>query len=118
MRATDALGRYGETVAARHLEQAGLVILARNWRCEIGEVDIVARDGNVLVICEVKTRRSTRYGRPAEAVTRAKAARLRMLAARWVTQCQARPEAIRIDVVSVLSRRRGAADVEHLRGVA
>ena len=57
MRAKDAVGRYGEDVAARHLTEAGLVVLARNWRCREGEIDIVARDGDVLVVCEVKTRR-------------------------------------------------------------
>ncbi len=57
MRAKDALGRYGEDVAARHLVDDGLVLLARNWRCAEGEIDIVARDGDVLVVCEVKTRR-------------------------------------------------------------
>ena len=65
MRAKDAVGRYGEDVAARHLTEAGLVVLERNWRCREGEIDIVARDGDVLVVCEVKTRRSTTYGTPA-----------------------------------------------------
>ena len=77
MRAKDALGRYGEDVAARHLAEAGLVVLERNWRCREGEIDIVARDGDVLVVCEVKTRRDTAYGSPLEAVTPRKAARLR-----------------------------------------
>jgi putative endonuclease len=57
VRAKDALGRHGEEVAARHLAAAGLVILDRNWRCAAGEIDIVAADGDALVICEVKTRR-------------------------------------------------------------
>ena len=62
VRAKDAVGRYGEDVAVRHLTEAGLVVLERNWRCREGEIDIVARDGDVLVVCEVKTRRSTAYG--------------------------------------------------------
>ena len=62
MRAKDALGRFGEEVAAEHLRLQGLQILARNWRCPTGELDIVARDGSSLVICEVKTRRSTAFG--------------------------------------------------------
>lgn len=118
MRASDALGRYGEDVAARHLTDAGLVVLERNWRCDLGEIDIVARDGRVLVVCEVKTRQGTGYGLPQEAVTRAKAARLRRLASRWVQEHPVRPDGIRIDVVAVLRRPRGAATVEHLRGVA
>ena len=51
-----ALGRYGERVAADHLRSLGMVVLARNWRCRFGEIDLVARDGSTLVICEVKTR--------------------------------------------------------------
>ena len=71
------LGRYGEEVAAEHLVAAGLTIVARNWRCREGEVDIVALDGDVLVMCEVKTRRGVGFGTPLDAVTPAKAARLR-----------------------------------------
>lgn len=117
MRASDAVGRYGEDVAARHLVDAGMVVLERNWRCELGELDIVARDGRVLVVCEVKTRRSTTFGSPAAAVTPAKAARLRRLAVRWVQDHPVRPDEIRIDVVAVLRGRTGPATVEHLRGV-
>lgn len=117
MRGKDALGRYGEDVAAGHLRDSGLVVLERNWRCDAGEIDIVARDGRTLVVCEVKTRRSQAYGPPAEAVTRAKAARLRRLAMRWVDEHAVRPDAIRIDVVAVLRGPRGPAAVEHLRGV-
>ncbi|RJK98266.1 YraN family protein [Vallicoccus soli] len=118
MRAKDGVGRYGERVAARHLVDAGLVVLERNWRCELGEIDIVAREGGVLVVCEVKTRSSGAYGPPAEAVTPAKAARLRRLAARWVHERGVHPQELRVDVVAVLRRPRGAALVEHLRGVA
>ncbi|MGN6244591.1 MAG: YraN family protein [Motilibacteraceae bacterium] len=118
MRATDAVGRYGEDVAVRHLVGAGLVVLERNWRCAAGEIDIVAREGGTLVVCEVKTRRSTAFGPPAAAVTPVKAARLLDLAARWVAARGVRPAAIRIDVVAVLRPDRGPAHVEHLRGVA
>ena len=118
MRATDAVGRYGEDVAARFLTAAGLAVLERNWRCELGEIDIVARDGDVLVVCEVKTRRAARFGTPLEAVTRQKAARLRRLAARWLAERPVRPDAVRIDVVAVVCPRRGPAQVEHVRGVA
>ena len=56
---TNAVGRYGEDLAARYLTAEGFVILERNWRCELGEIDIVARDGDALVVCEVKTRRGS-----------------------------------------------------------
>jgi len=116
--AKDAVGRYGEDVAARHLAEQGLVVLQRNWRCELGEIDIVAREGSCLVVCEVKTRRSSVCGHPVEAVTARKAARLRRLAARWVVESGLHPADVRIDVVSVLRPPRGAAVVEHLRAVA
>ncbi len=116
MRAKDALGRYGEQVAATHLRAAGLIVLDRNWRCAEGEIDIVARDGAVLVMCEVKTRSGLGYGAPIEAVTPAKAARMRRLAERWAHEhlldCP-----IRLDVVAVLWQAKGAAEVTHVQGV-
>lgn len=118
MAAKDAVGRYGEDVAARHLVELGYQLLHRNWRCELGEIDIVARDGDCLVVCEVKTRRSTSFGHPAEAVTAQKAARLRRLAARWLQETGLRPPQVRIDVVAVLRPPTGPAAVEHLRAVA
>jgi len=116
VRAKDAVGIYGEAVAARHLSEAGLQILARNWRCAEGEIDIVARDGDVLVIVEVKTRSSTLFGTPAEAITRRKADRLRRLAYVWLQDNPAGGAEVRFDVVCVLRAPAGAARVEHLRG--
>ena len=112
-----AVGAYGEAYAARHLVAGGLVLLDRNWRCEAGEIDLVLRDGEVLVFCEVKTRTSTLYGNPLEAVTEQKAARLRRLAARWLAAHTLRPREVRIDLVGVLVPHRGAPRLEHVRGV-
>jgi len=70
-----ALGAYGERLAARHLVEQGLVVLDRNWRCPTGEIDLVLRDGDVLVVCEVKTRTSSVCGSPHEAITPVKLAR-------------------------------------------
>jgi putative endonuclease len=112
-----AVGRYGEDVAARHLTAAGMEVLQRNWRCDLGEVDLLARDGDALVVCEVKTRSGLDYGTPLEAVTRRKLARLRRLAARFLEETGWHPVEVRVDVVSVLLRRRGAALVDHVRGV-
>lgn len=112
-----ALGDYGERIAAAHLEQLGMVVLARQWTCRYGEIDIVARDGSTLVICEVKTRSSDRYGGPFEAVTGHKAARLRRLACHWLEVHDVNPPAVRIDVVSVLVGK-GAPQVERVSGVA
>ncbi|WP_193612275.1 YraN family protein [Nocardioides lijunqiniae] len=112
-----ALGAYGETVAARHLVAAGLSLLDRNWRCEEGEVDLVLREGAVLVVCEVKTRTSDVCGSPHEAISRAKLDRLHRLAQRWADDHGVRPPETRIDLVAVLRPPRGAALVEHVRGI-
>ena len=118
-----AVGAFGERVAAQHLLAQGMTIIDRNWRCPVGEIDLVARDGDVLVVCEVKTRRGDRYGTPAAAVTWQKAIRLRRLAARWLAEHQLNPAEVRIDVIGV--RMLPAAgtgttrtlEVEHLVGV-
>lgn len=117
MRAKDALGRLGEDLAVATLRDSGLVVLARNWRCPTGEVDVVARDGDCLVICEVKTRRSTRYGTPAEAVSPRKLRRLRELALRWLDEQQVYVPRIRFDVVSIIVPPAGRPVIEHLVGV-
>jgi putative endonuclease len=113
---TQAVGAYGERLAVRHLREAGLVLLDRNWRSRHGEIDIVARDGDVLVFCEVKTRRGPGFGSPAEAVDGRKVARLRRLAAEWLAQSRVRPREVRFDVVCVLTPHRGSPTVEHVRG--
>lgn len=113
-----ALGDYGEQVAAEHLAGAGMQILERNYRCPLGEIDIVARDGDTLVVCEVKTRRGRSYGSPLEAVTVRKARRLRRLAGYWLEAHQASPPSVRIDVVSVVVPRRGRPVVDRVAGVA
>jgi putative endonuclease len=112
-----ALGAYGERVAARHLTEEGLVVLDRNWRCEAGEIDLVLRDGEVLVFCEVKTRSGTAYGHPLEAVDRVKADRMVRLADRWIEAHAVVAPDVRYDVVAVLRPLRGAARVEHVRGL-
>ncbi len=115
---TAAVGRYGEQVAAQHLEREGLVILARRWTCRWGELDIVARDGTTTVFCEVKTRTSDRHGTGLEAVSSQKVARLRRAAHAWLQAHDAGSDAVRIDLVSVRVPRRGAPVVERVRGVA
>ena len=122
MRVKDAVGRFGEDVGAEFLGRAGVLVLQRNWRCREGELDIVARDGDELVFCEVKTRSGAGFGTPAEAVTAAKARRLRVLAARWLAEERGdRVEGhgcsgIRFDVIGVVRGPDGVT-VEHLRGV-
>ena len=111
-----ALGTAGESVATGYLRRLGMRIIARNWRCPIGELDIVARDGRELVFCEVKTRRSTAYGLPAEAVTPGKAGRIRAMAVRWRHDHGIPPCPTRFDIVAVLWPRGAAPTVRHLVG--
>lgn len=117
MAAKDAVGRHGENVVARFLEEDGWEVLARNWRTARGELDLVARDGNTVVAVEVKTRRGTDYGSPLEAVTPVKVARLRQLLAAWLAERSESFPHMRIDVVGVMLPRTGAARLEHVRGV-
>jgi putative endonuclease len=117
MRAKDALGRYGEDLAESYLRSQGFTILERNWRCATGEIDIVARDGATLVVCEVKTRRSTAYGSPLEAVGPRKLRRLRELALHWLDDNGVHAPRIRIDVIGIVQPVTGAAHLDHVRGV-
>ena len=111
------LGDYGESVAARHLTEQGMVVLDRNWRGAAGEIDLVLRDGGDLVVCEVKTRSSEVGGSPHEAITPTKLARLWRLGEEWLAAHQMRPVPTRIDLVAVWRPRRGRARIEHVRGL-
>jgi putative endonuclease len=103
-----ALGTSGEELVAGWYEARGYRVLARNWRCPRGELDIVVGRGALVVFCEVKTRTSDAFGVPAEAVTRTKQARLRKLGAQWLEEAGGRGVGdVRFDVASVL-----AGDVE------
>ena len=117
MRAKDELGKSGEQAASEYLESCGMRVLDRNWRSADGEIDIVAVERRALVVCEVKTRTSMRYGGPLEAVGRAKRARLRRLAVQWLNAHGIRFDEVRIDVVGLLYEGTGGFTVEHLRGV-
>jgi putative endonuclease len=117
MRAKDVLGRSGEQAAAEYLETEGFRLLARNWRCADGEIDIVAVDRQTLVVCEVKTRSGNRYGTPLESVSRLKRNRLRRLAVRWLAAHGVRFEQVRIDVLGVAREPAGGFTIEHVRGV-
>jgi putative endonuclease len=113
------LGRYGEALAAEHLLAEGYELLARNWRCARGELDLVALapDGTVCFV-EVKTRSGNAFGTPAEAVTLRKARRIHGLAMAWLGEH--RPPGhrggLRFDVVSVVRRRGFAPVLTHLQG--
>ncbi len=106
-----ALGMSGEDLATAWYEANGYQLVARNWRCRQGELDLVVRRGRTVVFCEVKTRTSAAFGAPVEAVTRTKQLRLRALAASWLAESPVAAGEIRFDVASVL-----AGELEVLEG--
>jgi putative endonuclease len=116
-RPTQRLGQWGEELAAFHLERRGMAVLDRNWRCEHGEIDIVALDGDCLVVCEVKTRRGMAHGGPVHAISWAKRMRLRRLAAAWLAAHDRPVAGVRIDVVGIVRPSSGPAELVHLPGV-
>jgi putative endonuclease len=100
------LGAQGEQRAAAWYEARGYVVVARNWRCTDGELDLVVATPAELVFCEVKTRSSDRFGLPAEAVTPAKQRRLRRLAGRFLAEAGGSGgRSLRFDVAAVLGER-------------
>lgn len=111
------LGARGEALAALHLVENGMELIDRNWRTKYGELDIVARDGDVFVFIEVKTRSGTGYGTPAESVTYAKRQRIRRLALAWLDERKSPWVRVRFDVVAILMTRDGDPIVSHLRAV-
>lgn len=98
------LGADGEDRAAAWYRAHGYAVVARNWRCRDGELDLICAKGREVVVCEVKTRSSLAYGHPAEAVTRTKQVRIRGLASRWLAEGHApfAPDVVRFDVAAVL----------------
>ena len=110
------LGERGEDAAVAFLERSGMTIVERNWRCPSGEIDIVALDGETLVLCEVKTRRTAAKGTPEEAVTPAKQRRYGRLAAAYVQASSLDEVSVRFDVVTLLVVAEDRALLRHFRG--
>lgn len=96
------LGAVGEALVAEWYEGEGYEVLHRNWRCREGEIDLIVHRDRSVVICEVKTRTTAAFGVPAEAVTRTKRQKLRLLASRWLVEAPFPPREIRFDVAAVL----------------
>ncbi|ORV84109.1 YraN family protein [Mycolicibacterium iranicum] len=113
------IGALGEQLAVDHLQGAGLRVLARNWRCRYGELDVIAADdaASAVVFVEVKTRTSDQFGGVEQAVTAEKVRRLRRLAGLWLAQQSNRWTAVRIDVVTVRIGRRRSPEITHIQGV-
>jgi putative endonuclease len=110
------LGIYGERLAGNYLESIGYEILERNWRCSLGEIDLIAKDKSRFVFVEVKTRNGSGFGHPLEAITELKLNRLRKLVSEWCRSRQLSGIDVRIDAVSVLVEK-GRVQVEHLKQV-
>ncbi|NJC22543.1 putative endonuclease [Arthrobacter pigmenti] len=118
MKTKDELGRRGEALAARFLEDAGLRVIDRNWRCTVGEIDLVAVDGATLVVVEVKTRSTEKFGHPLEAITPGKLERLYLLASRWARAHDLRFSGFRVDAVAIVDDGVNAPVIDHLRAVS
>ena len=112
-----ALGDYGETLAARDLTGAAWCCSTATGARRSGEIDLLLREGDVLVVCEVKTRTSDACGLPHEAVDQAKVDRLRRVADEWLAGHAAEPRDVRVDLVAVTRPRKGPSVVEHVRGI-
>ena len=100
-----ALGRYGEDLVERWYVERGYRVLDRNWRCPAGELDLVVTDGTQLVVCEVKTRSSDRFGTGFEAITARKQQQVRRLAAHYVRQRGGWKGPVRFDAAAVMGRK-------------
>jgi putative endonuclease len=113
------IGALGEQLAVDHLTSLGLAVLARNWRCRYGELDIIAADDSTrtVVFVEVKTRTSDQFGGVEQAVTPQKARRLRRLAGLWLAGQDGSWAAVRIDVIGVRIGRQRTPQITHLQVV-
>jgi len=107
-----AIGMLGEAAAERWYVGRGYRVVARNWRCRIGELDLVLARGGALVVCEVKARRGVRFGGGWEAVDARKRAKVRTVAEAFLAGTRIQPASIRFDVASVALGRGGSAQVE------
>jgi putative endonuclease len=101
----------GEDAALAVYLTRGFRLIARNWRCQLGEIDLVLAGGGLLVVCEVKTRRGTAFGGPHEAVTARKRTKLRILTEAFLAATGAHAASVRFDVASVTVDQRGRPSV-------
>lgn len=107
------LGRKGEEAASRFLYRRGYEVIERNWTCYAGEADIIARDGNTLVFVEVKTRKDTQKGFPAEAVSKAKRDKYEKIALEYLSNSNLSDMSVRFDIVSIVVVERDKALIRH-----
>ncbi|MDO4413260.1 YraN family protein [Cutibacterium sp.] len=112
-----AFGAWGEDIAAEYLESLGWTIIARNWACDVGEIDLIAHDDQTVVIVEVKTRSGTGFGDPLESITKTKVRKLNELALAWLVNQEDPVHSIRIDAIGVMARPGEQPTITHVRGI-
>jgi putative endonuclease len=117
MRARQRLGQWGEDLAVRYLERLGCTIVARNWRCPVGEVDLIVREGTWLAFVEVRTRRPSAYGSPEESITSHKLAHMLAVAQTYVYE-QGWEGNWRLDVVAIEVEGNSPPSIEWYRSVS
>jgi len=98
---TKSTGNWGEQLATKTLEQQGFDIVEMNYRFGRGEIDIIARDGDVLVFCEVKTRKNDEYGEPEYAITPRKQQQIKRIAEGYLYEHEIKEQECRFDVVAI-----------------
>jgi putative endonuclease len=108
------LGCDGEELAAKFLKKKGYSIVARNYKTRIGEIDIIAKDGNMTVFIEVKTRANDSFGYPFEAVNKGKRQKLKNLALLFL-KTHPKESTARFDVISILCKQNGETAIEHIK---
>jgi len=106
-------GGSGEKLAAAHLKKKGYEIVDLNWRCRLGEVDLIAKTDGVLVFCEVKSRRGAGFGSPFEAITAGKQIRLRRLGEYYWSFKTDRSLTVRFDAIAIIHGSAGI-EVDHI----
>ncbi|MBI1280187.1 MAG: YraN family protein [Anaerolineaceae bacterium] len=111
---TQPFGRYGEQLVAKYLENGGFQIVETNWRCSLGEIDIVSRKANILIFIEVRSRHAENTEASFESINKRKRAKLAALANEYIDAHQLDNVEWRIDVIGVAIPRSGKAIIEHV----
>ncbi len=113
------VGQKGEQAARDYLEQHGYSIIETNYRCRLGEIDIIARDGEMVVIVEVRTKTGLAFGRPEESINQEKARKLQRLALQYIQSNYHREVSSRIDLVAVMIEKSSGLvkDIKHIKNI-
>ena len=117
MAAHNELGKWGEDLAADYLQRKGYTIIERDWKSGRRDLDIVAKNGNVIVFVEVKTRRNSLYGQPEEAVDYRKLQSLQQAINHYIKFRHISQE-VRFDIISVVGTIGSEPDIQHIQDVA